>query len=273
MDLYLACSAATARLFTNRYSTSFGLATRLFDADIRQHIYAIYGLTRVADEIVDSYNGPDAAAMLDELEAETYRSMSRRYSSNPIVHSFQNSAQVCGITPSLLRPFFASMRNDLTAKRFTASEYQQYIHGSAEVVGLMCLKVFCRGDDNQYRRLEAGASALGAAYQKINFLRDMAADQRELGRYYFPIGNFEGFDDAIRDQVVADIDQDLTVAGPAIERLPRGARRAVRASYQYYGLLLSKLRIAPATTLKTKRLRVNNARKLTSFVMPVRRQS
>jgi phytoene/squalene synthetase len=182
MDLYLSTSRAGSRLFTNAYSSSFGLARRLFSKSIRQHIYDIYGLTRIADEIVDTYHGPHAEAMLNELEAETYRAMERGYSANPIVHAFQATARQFGITQALLKPFFASMRTDLTKKSFTASQYQAYIYGSAEVVGLMCLRVFCNGDDARYDSLKDGASKLGAAYQKVNFLRDIAEDYKELGR-------------------------------------------------------------------------------------------
>lgn len=270
MDLYLSCARATARLFTNRYSTSFSMATRLFGREMRPHVYAIYGLTRVADEIVDSYHGPAAAALLSELEAETYRALERGYSANPIVHAFQSSAHECGISADLLQPFFSSMRTDLTETSFSAKAYATYIHGSAEVVGLMCLRVFCRGNQADYDQLAPGAARLGAAYQKINFLRDIAADQTELGRYYFPIGSFADFDDTIRDAVVADIDQDLAVARPAISKLPSGVRRAVQASYRYYSSLLAKLRQTPATTLRSRRVRVSNARKLSSLLLPSR---
>jgi 15-cis-phytoene synthase len=266
MDLYLATSQTTSRLFTNAYSSSFGLASRFFSKPIRQHIYNIYGLTRIADEIVDTYQGVHSRTILDDLEQETYRAIARQYSANPILHAFQSSARKFGITNDLLEPFFASMRSDLVPQTFTTASYQQYIHGSAEVVGLMCLRVFCRGEDAQYAELANGASKLGAAYQKINFLRDLAADHTELKRCYFPGITFESFDEKAKQAIVADIRSDMVVAIVAIHELPLGARRAVRASYRYYSALLEKLERTPAAIIKTRRIRINNLRKLSLLV-------
>jgi len=266
MDLYLATAQTSSRLFTNAYSSSFGLASRLFNKSIRPHIYNIYGLTRIADEIVDTYKGADAGKILDELEQETYRAMARCYSTNPIVHAFQATAQQFGIDKTLLQPFFASMRTDLTKRRFSQAEYQRYIHGSAEVVGLMCLRVFCNGNDAQYTQLAEGARRLGAAYQKVNFLRDLAADHNELQRCYFPGVTYEGFDEAAKQAIVADIRADFAVAAPTITDLPAGAKRAVRASYRYYLALLDKLAATPAATIKKRRIRISNARKLSLLV-------
>lgn len=265
-DLYLSTAQASTRLFTNAYSSSFGLASRLFSKPIREHIYNIYGLTRIADEIVDTYHGEHTQALLDELEIETYRAIARGYSVNPIVHAFQDTANRFGITKTLLEPFFTSMRADLSQKSFNQAEYEQYIYGSAEVVGLMCLRVFCNGDEAKYNKLEAGASKLGAAYQKVNFLRDLAADHKELQRCYFPGVTFESFSEADKTAIVADITADFAQAVPAIRQLPAGARQAVMASYRYYAELLKKLDKASAETIKTKRLRVNNVRKVMLLV-------
>lgn len=265
MDLYLATAQASSRLFTNAYSSSFGLASRLFGKSIRPHIYNIYGLTRIADEIVDTYKGADAGKILDELEQETYRAMNRHYSANPIVHAFQATARQFGIDKTLLQPFFASMRTDLTKRSFSQAEYQRYIHGSAEVVGLMCLRVFCN-NDAQYAQLAQGARKLGAAYQKVNFLRDLAADHNDLKRCYFPDLTYDSFDEAAKQAIIADIRADFAVAAPTINELPTGAKRAVRASYRYYQALLDKLATTPAATIKTRRIRISNARKLSLLV-------
>lgn len=266
MDLYLTTAQASSRLFTNAYSSSFGMASRLFSKPIRQHIYNIYGLTRIADEIVDTYKGGEAKTVLDELERETYAALQRHYSANPIVHAFQDTARQFGIDASLLQPFFASMRTDLTKQTFTQKEYAQYIHGSAEVVGLMCLRVFCKGNGEQYLQLAPGASKLGAAYQKVNFLRDLAADHNELQRCYFPGVTYAGFDEATKQAIIADIRADFAIAAPTIKELPVGARRAVRASYRYYTALLDKLEHTAAATIKKRRVRISNARKLSLLV-------
>jgi 15-cis-phytoene synthase len=266
MELYLTTAQASSRLFTNAYSSSFGMASRLFSKPIRQHIYNIYGLTRIADEIVDTYKGDGAGTILDELERETYQAMERQYSANPIVHAFQATARQFGITKTLLKPFFASMRSDLTKQAFTQVEYERYIHGSAEVVGLMCLRVFCNGSDEQYSQLANGATKLGSAYQKVNFLRDLAADHAELNRCYFPGVTFESFDETAKQAIITDIRADFAEASPTISELPAGARRAVRASYRYYMALLDKLEHTSASTIKIRRVRISNARKLSLLV-------
>lgn len=262
MELYLSTTQACSRLFTRSYSSSFSMASLLFSKSIRKHIYAIYGLTRVADEIVDTYTGSESRALLDELEQETYRAIQRHYSTNPLVHAFQATAEQFGIDESLLMPFFASMRSDIIARRFTKTEYNNYIHGSAEVVGLMCLRVFCDGDSEQYDQLKTGASKLGAAYQKINFLRDMAADYSSLNRVYFPGVGYDSFDETAKRDIIADIQADFAVAQPSIRQLPSGARKAVSASFRYYTALLAKLERTPAKTIKLKRVRISTARKL-----------
>lgn len=262
MDQYTAVSVEASQLFTKRYSTSFSLASRLFDASIRRHIYAIYGFTRLADEVVDTYRGPQAAKLLDELAKQTQKSVALGYSTNPILQAFAQTAQKYGIDQTLLAPFFKSMQMDLTPRPFTQKDYQTYIHGSAEVVGLMCLKVFCQNDGALYKRLSKPAARLGAAYQKVNFFRDLAEDYHSLGRYYFPLGSFPEFDELTKQQIIDDIRADFAVARPAVEQLPPQARRAVRASYRYYQALLRRLQTTPASQLKTQRVRVPDAYKL-----------
>ena len=262
MDQYATTSYALAEMLTKRYSTSFSMSSRLFDAAIRPHIYAIYGLVRVADEIVDTYDGDDKQELLDSLEVETKRAIHSGYSTNPIVHAFALSARIYGIDDELLRPFFASMRVDIAQKQFTRKQYQRYIYGSAEVVGLMCLRVFVKNDEQQYAQLRDGACALGAAYQKVNFLRDMQADYDERGRVYFPGLRYVDFDDTHKAAIVADIRHDFARSEESLSQLPASARTAVRASFYYYGALLDELDGRSAREVIARRIRVANWRKV-----------
>lgn len=262
MDLYTRTAGQMSQVLTNNYSTSFGLATRLFGAEIRPHIYNVYGLVRLADEIVDTYTGSDAGQLLDDLQAETHAAIPRGYSTNTVVHAFAVTAKKFGIDASLIDPFFESMRIDLHPKNYKSEDYERYIYGSAQVVGLMCLKVFCQGDAAQYEKLEPGAKALGGAFQKVNFLRDIADDHERLGRYYFPVGSFKDFDEETKMYIVLDIDRDFALAHAAIVRLPVTARPAVMAAYKYYLRLHNKLRQTPADVIKKQRIRVSNPHKL-----------
>jgi phytoene synthase len=265
MEVYTRTAEQMSRVLTNNYSTSFGLATRLFGLEIRTHIYNVYGLVRLADEIVDTYTGSDAAQLLNDLQSETYAAIPRGYSTNPVVHAFAGTAKKFGIGAPLIDPFFESMRMDLQPKNYKTTDYERYIYGSAQVVGLMCLKVFCQGDAKQYKKLEPGAKALGGAFQKVNFLRDIADDHERLGRYYFPVGSFKDFDEETKLRIIADIDRDFTLAHTAILQLPPAARPAVMAAYTYYLRLHNKLRAAPADVIKKQRIRVSNSHKLAVF--------
>lgn len=273
MDLYTAVAYANAKQLTLRYSTSFGISSRFFTRDIKPHIYAIYGLVRIADEIVDTYKGPDAAALLDDLESQTYTAITSGYSTNPIVHAFARTAKTYGIDQSLVRPFFASMRMDLHPHNYSSKDYQKYIHGSAEVVGLMCLRVFCGGDENQYNNLKDGAAALGSAYQKVNFLRDLAADYRELGRLYFPGKTFDNFNEKDKQEIVDDIQSDFDSALPSLRKLPTNSRKATMMSYVYYNELLKRLKETPVATIKTTRMRVPSQHKLLLLVRTALRRN
>lgn len=266
MDTYDSVSQEINQLITRRYSTSFGLSSTLFPQTMRTHIYAIYGLVRIADEIVDTYRGPDSAELLDELEADCYRCIVSGYSTNPVVHAFGLTARAYRLDQEVVRAFFTSMRMDTKPFKNTRKNYDTYIYGSAEAVGLMCLSVFLDGDTKRHAELSDGARALGAAYQKINFLRDLAADSNDLGRWYFPASTFQTFDDEKKDEVTADIENDLNDARAALARLPRSSRRPVELSLKYYGTLLEKLRRTPTEELKRKRLRVNNSVKLLLYV-------
>ena len=265
MELYTKTAYKLSRQLTTNYSTSFSTSSRLFARSIRPHIFAIYGLVRIADEIVDTYRGPDAGAQLDKLQNELKAGLNSGFSTNPIVHAFINTAKKYHINSDLIEPFFSSMRSDLANQAMTPAEYEKYIHGSAEVVGLMCLKVFT-ADTNQYDQLEPGAKSLGAAYQKINFLRDMRADFHELGRVYFPGVDYTAFDEAAKSKIVADIKSDLRRAQPAVMQLPSSSRRAVLTSLRYYSALLKRLEKSSASTIKSRRIRVSALTKLIIYV-------
>lgn len=233
---------------------------KLFDSAVRPHIAAIYGLVRVADEVVDTYEGNDQSTLLTELENETYLAIQRGYSTNPIVHAFAMTAKAFAINKSLIHPFFVSMHMDINPQKYDDELYKTYIHGSAEVVGLMCLKVFTN-NDRLYASLETGARGLGAAYQKVNFLRDIKSDAQQLNRWYFPIGSFEAFDESIKKQIVDDIETDFNAALPAAKRLPKNAQAAVMLSIRYYSALLQKLKTTPADKLKRTRIRIPDSKK------------
>ena len=262
MELYDTVAYELSHIVTKRYSTSFSMSSRLFHASIRPHIYAIYGMVRIADEIVDNYMGEDAAQQLDAFEKAVHDACLVSYSTNPIIHSFAKTARQFDITNELLAPFFESMRVDLSAKTFTEKAYRSYIYGSAEVIGLMCLKVFVAGDNSDYNAQKHAAQALGAAYQKINFLRDMKADYEALGRVYFPGVTFASFDEDDKKAIITDIEHDMAAAKAGLPALPRSARKAVTTSYTYYGLLLAKLKRTPAETIKTQRIRIPNIQKV-----------
>lgn len=266
MDLYSLTSQEMSRLLTLKYSTSFGMAIKWVDSSIRNNIFSIYGLVRLADEIVDTYAGPDSVKLLNSLEKETYDAIERGYSVNPVVHAFQVTVRDYNIPKTLIKPFFASMRIDIdTPRHLSQKQYETYIHGSAEVVGLMCLKVFVAGDKEQYNRLSLGATRLGAAFQKVNFLRDFAADSQILGRVYFPNVTNKVINDIEKQAIIADIQTDFMVAEKYIFSLPNNARVAVAISYKYYQSLLDKLDSTPASVICVKRVRTSNFKKF--FIM------
>ena len=264
MDQYTKLSYQTAEKLTMQYSSSFGQSSLLFNKRVRKHIYAIYGLVRIADEIVDTYKGKDAAKLLKEFEAQTFQALHSGYSTNPIIHAFALTAKEYGIGRDLVRPFFKSMRMDLKPVTYTPHLYAQYIYGSAEVIGLMCLKVF-REDNDEYKALESGARSLGAAYQKVNFLRDFGADFNERGRVYFPGLTYEKFTDRQKQRIIKDIEHDFTQARTALAKLPAGAKTAVAISFAYYSELLSNLKKHDADYIKEHRVRVTNLKKLQLF--------
>jgi len=261
MDLYNKVSYQNAKYLTLQYSTSFGMSSRLFAKSIRPHIYAIYGLVRIADEIVDTYHGEKSLELLKELEADTYRAMAIGYSANPIVQAFAETARSYKIEEDIIAPFFVSMAMDIEPTSYNHKLYKQYIYGSAEVVGLMCLKVFCESNKQLYDKLSSGAKRLGSAYQKVNFLRDISSDYKELGRLYFPDVQFDTFSDSQKMAIAKDIRNDFSEAASYINQLPASSQAAVRASFDYYLGLLNKIDKTSISELKNNRVRISNASK------------
>lgn len=271
LTLYTEAAQASSAKVISAYSTSFGMATRLLHKRFRPDVQNIYGVVRVADEIVDGSAGEaglDLMAQreqLDAFEKETLHAMGSGYSTNLIVHAFAVTARNVGIGPELVVPFFASMRRDLSPVDFTPEELNEYIYGSAEVVGLMCLRVFLHGSDVsevERARLEHGACRLGAAFQKINFLRDLSADWEALGRSYFPTVDPSNMSEAQKLALIDDIDADLSAAAQVIPKLPKGCRSAVAAAHGLFRGLSRKLKATPAADLLHRRTRINNLAKL-----------
>jgi phytoene/squalene synthetase len=269
--LYDRVAEETASIVIRRYSTSFGLASRLLEPRARQHIENIYALVRLADEIVDGeaaaagLKAVDIARILNELERETEFAMDHGYSSNLVVHAFALTARETGFNRSLTEPFFDSMRSDLSQTEHDQASFDTYVYGSAEVVGLMCLCAFLEGttrSPEETAELENGARALGAAFQKVNFLRDLSADFRDLGRSYFPGVSVESFTEADKNRLLDDIDADLRTSASVLPKLPAGSRRAVALAQSLFADLARRLRATPADRLVTTRVRVPNPTKL-----------
>ncbi|MCB9285205.1 MAG: phytoene/squalene synthase family protein [Lewinellaceae bacterium] len=262
MDLYNQVCQECSQHITKRYSTSFSMGIRLFDKRYREPIYAIYGFVRFADEIVDTFHGFEKADLLQRFRKETYRALEDKISLNPVLQAFQQTVNKYNIERALIDAFMDSMEMDLHFHTYEDSLYKQYIYGSAEVVGLMCLRVFCEGDEAMYQRLKAPACSLGAAFQKINFLRDMKSDFDERGRVYFPGVDFERFTEEDKAQIEADIKQDFDDALAGIILLPKGVRLGVYLAYVYYVNLFKKIRGSSAAHVVQKRIRVADSRKM-----------
>lgn len=267
MKDYAKISYQLSEKVTRAYSTSFSMSSSLFDRSVRKHVYAIYGLVRIADEIVDTYMGPDAEKLLNDLEAHVLDQLKSQqpFSPNPIVQAFVLTAQKFAIDTSLVRPFFDSMRTDLTATHFSKKAYDDYIYGSAEVIGLMCLKIFTNSDTAAYELLKPGALGLGRAYQKVNFLRDMKSDFEQRGRVYFPGVEYETFNTQQKAAIEADIEKDFLIAAKTIKSLPKNSRKAVQTSYDYYWELFVLLRNADVKDIISQRLSVATTKKLALY--------
>ncbi|WP_421949318.1 phytoene/squalene synthase family protein [Phaeodactylibacter xiamenensis] len=261
MELYNKVCQECSKHITNRYSTSFSMGIRVFDKRFRPPIYAVYGFVRFADEIVDTFHDYPKKTLLDRFREDTYRAIDERISLNPVLHAFQETVHQYQIERELIDAFLDSMEMDLHFDRYHDSLYKKYIYGSAEVVGLMCLRVFVEGDDEQYQRLKAPACSLGSAFQKINFLRDMKSDFDERGRVYFPGVDYTRFCQQDKLEIEADIKKDFDDAYKGIVQLPEGARFGVYLAYIYYTNLFKKIRSAPADRVTQERIRVPNRRK------------
>lgn len=262
MELFDKVSYKSSAIVTKGYSTSFSLGIMLLDRVLRPHIYAIYGFVRFADEIVDTFHDHDKAHLLSDFKSQTHDAIKRGISLNPILNSFQRTVNQFDIDVSLIDTFLKSMEMDLNpVDAYSREEYEEYILGSAEVVGLMCLKVFCYGDQAQYDALSFEAMKLGSAFQKINFLRDLNADYYHLGRAYFPNIEMASFDDAVKAEIEADIEKDFKIGYQGVLKLPKKARFGVYIAYVYYYSLFQKIRALPADAILEKRVRIANRNK------------
>jgi 15-cis-phytoene synthase len=251
-----------SRLITQRYSTSFTLGIKTLDKKYHMPIYAIYGFVRYADEIVDTFHDQDKKSLLELFKQDTYKAINEKISLNPVLHAFQIIVNQYNIDTDLIEAFLHSMEMDLDFKTYNDSKYHEYIYGSAEVVGLMCLKVFCEGDEAEYQRLKDPACKLGAAFQKVNFLRDIKSDYEERGRVYFPGVDFMTFDKTAKEMIEEDIQKDFDEALIGINQLPSGAKMGVKVAYLYYQKLFDKIKSLPPETITQQRIRIPNARKL-----------
>lgn len=267
MKLFNEISFKTSRLITHKYSTSFSLATRLFDSETREAIYSIYGFVRVADEIVDTFHGYDKAYLLEKFENDYYDAVNLGISTNPVLQSFQTTVKKYDIPNDYVRAFIQSMKADLDVSKYnTREQMNEYVYGSADVVGLMCLKVFCKEDEELFKLLEIPAMKLGSAFQKVNFLRDLKDDTENLGRNYFPELTYTELTENVKLLLIEDIENDFEIALQGIKMLPGRSKLAVLIAYYYYQNLLRKIKSTPARTILNSRIRVSNTRKIRTLI-------
>jgi len=266
MDLYTQTSYKLSKVITRDYSTSISLGIHMLDRKHHSAIYAIYGFVRLADEIVDTFHGHDKDLLLHRFMEETERALNERLSTNPVLHAFQDVVHRHDIDRSYITAFLHSMEMDLRPITYTQPAYEEYIYGSAEVVGLMCLRVFCQGNDELFNRLLPPARKLGAAFQKVNFLRDLKSDYVERSRVYFPGVSYEQFDTAAKTAIEDDIQRDFDEAFDGIKGLPGGARLGVTVAYVYYLALFRKIKLLPALQVQSERIRIPNGQKLLLLV-------
>ncbi|MBL6644365.1 MAG: phytoene/squalene synthase family protein [Flavobacteriaceae bacterium] len=252
-----------SKLVTQRYSTSFTLGTKMLGSKFRKHIYNIYGFVRFADEIVDSFHNFNKEDLLQRFELDLTHALNEKISLNPILNSFQNTVHENNIQKDLIDAFLKSMKMDLHKHTYnTREEYKEYIYGSADVVGLMCLAVFVEGDLKKYDVLKPHAMALGSAFQKVNFLRDLNADFELLDRTYFPNVDLSNFDEQSKLAIIEDIEKDFKYALEGIFKLPESVRLGVYTAYKYYWKLLDKLKRTPSRKIQSARIRVPNYQKM-----------
>lgn len=258
MNLFHELSQMCSKATTEKYSTSFSSAIKLLHHDLRPPIYNIYGFVRFADEIVDTFHQFHKEELLVDFKKDTYTAIERGISLNPILHSFQMTVREYNISHDLIEAFFRSMEMDLSNTTYNSDGYKDYIYGSAEVVGLMCLYVFCEGDEIMYKKLKPSAQALGAAFQKVNFLRDVKADFEQLSRTYFPEVDFTNFTPSMKKQIEEDIAKDFNDAYEGILQLPAKARFGVYVAYKYYLSLFKKIKKTTPANMLEQRIRIPN---------------
>jgi 15-cis-phytoene synthase len=263
MDLYTKTTLECSKVITEHYSTSFTLGIKTLDKRFHLPIYAIYGFVRYADEIVDTFEGFDKKTLLSRFKSDTYTSIKEGISLNPVLHSFQLIVNKYKIDHELIEAFLHSMEMDLYYADYNQEGYEAYIYGSAEVVGLMCLRVFCEGNLAEYDRLKADAKRLGSAFQKVNFLRDIKSDFQERGRTYFPDVDFANFTLEDKKAIESDIQADFDAALRGILELPKGAKGGVYLAYKYYLRLFDKIKNCPASRIQNERIRVPDYQKMT----------
>lgn len=264
-EVSLKCSEIT----TKYYSTSFSLGIRLLDKEIHSPIYSIYGFVRLADEIVDSFHEFDKAKLLNEFTESTKQAIENKISLNPILNSFQEVVNKYNIEWEHIQDFLSSMESDLNQKKHDEESYKQYIKGSAEAVGLMCLRVFCNNNNKLYNDLEKYAIYLGSVFQKVNFIRDISADYNELKRVYFPQLNINEFNEEEKNKIEDDIEKEFSLALIGIKQLPKSAKKGVFLAYSYYYSLFKKIKHTPADKIMTKRIRIPN---FTKFLILIKVQ-
>lgn len=262
-SIYDIVSKDCSKIVTKTYSTSFSMATRMLSNSIRQDIYNIYGFVRLADEIVDSFHDYPKKELFSKFEKDLEISLKNKISLNPILNSFQYTYHKYDIDHELVSSFMDSMRLDLSKSKYkTEEEYKNYIYGSADVVGLMCLKVFVKGNRKKYDELKSSAMSLGSAFQKVNFLRDLKADFDDLNRTYFPNTDLDNLDENSKQNIIIDIENDFSEGLKGIKLLPIEAKFGVFMAYRYYSQLLKKLKKTPALEIKNTRIRVPNYKKI-----------
>ena len=261
-EIFDEVSYSCSEKVTKTYSTSFSLATKLLSENIRKDIYNIYGFVRFADEIVDSFHNYNKEVLFNDFSVDLEKALLNKIHLNPILNSFQHTFHKYKIDKELVESFMKSMRMDLIKKKYSVEEYKEYIYGSADVVGLMCLKVFVQGDNSLYNKLKNNAMKLGSAFQKVNFLRDLKADKEDLNRTYFPNTKFQKLSESEKNEIIIDIEDDFKKGLEGIKELPIEAKFGVFMAYRYYNQLLKKLKKTPATEIINRRIRVPNLKKL-----------
>ena len=261
--LFDSVSESCSKIVTQSYSTSFSMATKMLADSIRQDIYNVYGFVRFADEIVDTFHDFDKKTLFERFEIDLEHALTDKISLNPILNAFQHTYHKYNIEKHMVDSFMKSMRLDLSKTTYlTEQEYKDYIYGSADVVGLMCLKVFVKGDDEKYNALKDSAMSLGSAFQKVNFLRDLKADFDVLERTYFPNTDLNNLDESAKQFIIQDIENDFAKGLEGIKLLPLEAKFGVFMAYRYYNQLLKKLKKTPALEIKNTRVRVPNYKKI-----------